>query len=76
MLTIHIVIELNLRSHTETSIKWREPTILKIVLTYNTLCDQLHALIRQCKGPTGAIPPQHISHDGIFQLDIDDDMAF
>ncbi|OJA11301.1 hypothetical protein AZE42_09658 [Rhizopogon vesiculosus] len=66
--------ELNLRSHTETSIKRREPTILKIVSTYNTLCDQLHALIRQRKAPTGAIPPQHISRNGIFQLDVDDDV--
>jgi hypothetical protein len=74
ILIIHTVIELNLRSHTETSIKRREPTILKIVSTYNTLCDQLHALIRQRKAPTGAIPPQHISRNGIFQLDVDDDV--
>lgn len=68
------VIELNLRSHTDASIKRREPTILKIVSTYNTLCGQLHALIRQRKAPAGAIPPQLISHDGIFQLDVDDEI--
>ncbi|KAG1888481.1 uncharacterized protein F5891DRAFT_987773 [Suillus fuscotomentosus] len=66
--------ELNLHSHTETSIKWREPTILKIVSTYNTLCDQLYAMIRQCKAPLGAIAPLHISRQGIFQLDVDDEI--
>jgi len=30
--------------------------------------------MRQCKAPTGAILPQHISCDGIFQLDVDDDV--
>ncbi|KAJ8587501.1 hypothetical protein M405DRAFT_863681 [Rhizopogon salebrosus TDB-379] len=66
--------ELNLRNHTETSIKRREPTILKIVSTYNTLCGQLYALIRQRKAPPGAIAPLHISREGIFQLDVDDEI--
>jgi len=38
------------------------------------LCDQLHALIRQRKAPAGAIPPVSISRDGIFQLDVDDEI--
>jgi hypothetical protein len=67
-------VELNLCNHTETSIKWREPTILKIVSTYNTLCGQLYTLIRQCKAPPGAIAPLHISREGIFQLDVDDEI--
>ena len=67
-------VELNLRNHTETSIKRREPTILKIVSTYNTLCGQLYALIRQRKAPPGAIAPLHISREGIFQLDVDDEI--
>ena len=67
-------VELNLRGHTETSIKRREPTIVKIVSTYNTLCDQLYALIRQRKAPVGAIAPLHISRDSVFQLDIDDEI--
>jgi len=66
--------ELNLRNHTEASIKRREPAIVKIVSTYNTLCDQLYALIRQRKAPVGAIAPLHISRDGIFQLDVDDEI--
>ncbi|OAX32637.1 hypothetical protein K503DRAFT_794704 [Rhizopogon vinicolor AM-OR11-026] len=66
--------ELNLRSHTETSIKQREPMILKIVSTYNTLCNQLCALIHQCKAPPGAIAPLYISRQGIFQLDVDNEI--
>jgi hypothetical protein len=69
-----VKIELNLRGHTETSIKRREPTIVKIVSTYNTLCDQLYALIRQRKAPVGAIAPLPISRDGVFQLDVDDEI--
>ncbi|KAG2060363.1 hypothetical protein BDR06DRAFT_979650 [Suillus hirtellus] len=69
-----LVNELNLRSHTETSIKRREPMILKIVSTYNMLCDQLYAMIRQCKAPPGAIAPLHISCQGIFQLDVDNEI--
>ncbi|KAG1883231.1 hypothetical protein F4604DRAFT_1879008 [Suillus subluteus] len=66
--------ELNMRNHTEASIKRREPTILKIVSTYNNLCDQLHVLIHQRKAPANAVPPIPISRDGIFQLDVDDDI--
>jgi len=38
------------------------------------MCDELRALIRQRKAPTGAIPPLPISRDGIFQLDVDDEI--
>lgn len=48
--------------------------ILKIVSTYNTLCDQFHVLIRQCKAPANAILPLPISCDGICQLDVDDEI--
>ncbi|KAG2066014.1 hypothetical protein BDR04DRAFT_1031289, partial [Suillus decipiens] len=51
-----------------------EPAILKIVSTYNNLCDQLHVLICQCKAPANAIPPLPISCDGIFQLDVNDEI--
>ncbi|KAG1816761.1 uncharacterized protein BJ212DRAFT_1254087, partial [Suillus subaureus] len=61
-------------NHTEASIKRREPMILKIVSTYNSLCNQLHVLIHQRKVPANAIPPIPISCDGIFQLDVDDDI--
>ncbi|KAG1776141.1 hypothetical protein EV702DRAFT_1046311 [Suillus placidus] len=66
--------KLNVRNHTETSINRREPAILKIVSTYNTLCDQLLVLIRQCKAPANAISPLPIPRDGIFQLDVDDEI--
>ncbi|KAG0698489.1 hypothetical protein DFH29DRAFT_983874 [Suillus ampliporus] len=51
-----------------------EPGILKLVSTYNGLCSQLRSLIRQCQAPPYAIMPHIIPHDGIFLLNIDDNI--
>ncbi|KAG1863192.1 hypothetical protein DFJ58DRAFT_656519, partial [Suillus subalutaceus] len=50
------------------------PTIQKLVSSYNSLCADLGALIRQCRGPSNAIPPNPISPTGIFDLNIDADI--
>ncbi|KAI6141463.1 hypothetical protein BKA82DRAFT_4331723 [Pisolithus tinctorius] len=42
--------------------------------SYNNLCLQLVALIRQGKAPQGAIAPILIQRDGLFKLDVDDDI--
>jgi hypothetical protein len=44
------------------------------VSTYNNLCADLSALIRQHHSPANAIPPNPISPTGIFDLDIDADI--
>ncbi|KAG1813496.1 uncharacterized protein BJ212DRAFT_1447764 [Suillus subaureus] len=51
-----------LHMNTQHSIKRRKPGILKLVSTYNGLA------------PPFAIPPHSIPCDGIFQLDIDDNI--
>ncbi|KAG1738078.1 uncharacterized protein EDB91DRAFT_1237789 [Suillus paluster] len=51
-----------LHVNTQHSIKRREPGILKLVSTYNGLA------------PPFAIPPHSIPRDGIFQLDVDDNI--
>ncbi|KAG2158717.1 uncharacterized protein EDB93DRAFT_1237960 [Suillus bovinus] len=51
-----------------------EPGILKLITTYNGLCSQIRSLIQQRRAPPSAVPPHIIPRDGIFQLDIDDDI--
>ncbi|KAG1882379.1 hypothetical protein F4604DRAFT_1577463 [Suillus subluteus] len=63
-----------LHANTQHSIKRRKPGILKLVSTYNGLCSQIQSLIRQQRVPPFAIPPHSIPHDGIFQLDVDDNI--
>jgi hypothetical protein len=41
---------------------------------YNDLCRQLQLLIRQGKAPAGAILPLDIPREGLFKLDVDDDI--
>ena len=67
-------IEQNLRSHAESSIKRREPTILKLANTYNDLCCQLTNLVANGQAPPGSAVPQPIRRDGLFKLDVDDDI--
>lgn len=66
--------ENKLHANTEHSIKRREPGILKLVSIYNGLCSQLRSLIRQHRAPPSAVPPHIIPRDGIFLLDVDDDI--
>ncbi|KAG1856428.1 hypothetical protein F4604DRAFT_1590299 [Suillus subluteus] len=66
--------EHKLRMNTQHSIKRQEPAILKLVSTYNGLCTQLVSLIRQRRAPPSAIPPHPIACEGIFLLDVDDEI--
>ncbi|GBE80402.1 hypothetical protein SCP_0301170 [Sparassis crispa] len=63
-----------LSSHAESSIKRREPGILKLAKTYNDLCKQMDLLIKQRKAPRYAVSPQLIQGNGLFKLDVDDDI--
>ncbi|KIJ61378.1 hypothetical protein HYDPIDRAFT_31467 [Hydnomerulius pinastri MD-312] len=66
--------EQQLHSHADSAVKRCEPTILRLVSTYNDICDKLDAFIRQKKALRGAIPPDCISREGIFDLDVDDNI--
>jgi hypothetical protein len=66
--------EHKLHANNQHSIKRREPGIIKLVSTYNGLCTRLLSLIRQRQAPPSAIPPHIIPRDGIFLLDVDDNI--
>ncbi|KAG2353733.1 hypothetical protein BDR07DRAFT_1308432, partial [Suillus spraguei] len=66
--------EHKLNSHVNAAIQQRNTTIRKLVSTYNNLCADLSALIRQRHSPLNAIPPNPISPTSIFDLDIDADI--
>ena len=66
--------ERNLADHTRVSTKRREPPILNHVKMYNNLCKEIHKLIAQKKAPAGAIAPLSINSEGVFKLDVDDEI--
>ncbi|KII82805.1 hypothetical protein PLICRDRAFT_120248, partial [Plicaturopsis crispa FD-325 SS-3] len=70
----HTVNEKNLRTHTASQVKRREPGILSLARAYNKLCDELATLIRRRKALPGAVAPTRIAKDGLFKLDVDDDI--
>lgn len=58
----------------ESAVKRREPGILKLAQMYNALCKQMSDLIRRKQAPQSVIPPEQIKSDGLFKLDVDDDI--
>ena len=68
------MLDAKLHAHTQTALKRREPTILRLTKNYNDLCRQMDVLIRQGKAPLGAIKPLDIPCEGIFKLDVDDEI--
>ncbi|KII83461.1 hypothetical protein PLICRDRAFT_84861, partial [Plicaturopsis crispa FD-325 SS-3] len=66
--------EKNLRSHAKDRVKSREPGIVSLTRSYNALCEQLASLIRKGKALPGAVPPTPIDREGLFKLDVDDDI--
>lgn len=63
-----------MHKHTESAIKRREPSINKLATSYNQLCGQLAALIQKRQAPASAIAPLRIQREGLFTLDVDDDI--
>ena len=60
--------------HARSLVKRREPTILKLTNTYNDLCRQLTGLIASGRAPLGSAAPRPIQRDGLFKLNVDDDI--
>ena len=71
---VQYILDNNLHSHVVSSVKRQEPTIRKLVTTYNKLCCELQGMIRLQRAPPGAIPPLPIPSKGIFELDVDSDI--
>ncbi|KDR65453.1 hypothetical protein GALMADRAFT_81864, partial [Galerina marginata CBS 339.88] len=63
-----------LQKHTEQSFKKKEPGIQTLARNYNKLCSELVKLIDSKKAPRGAVAPLQIQLDGLFKLDVDDDI--
>jgi hypothetical protein len=66
--------EQKLQSHTENQIKRRAPGIVNLAKSYNETCDKMKQLITDKLAPLGATMPQHIQKEGLFKLDVDDDI--
>jgi hypothetical protein len=69
-----ILSDAKLQGHVETSLKWREPTVVKLVKNYNNLCRQIQDLICHRQAPLGALALKEIECDHLYNLDVDDDI--
>ena len=65
---------LKLEKHAQAQIKRKEPGIQALARKYNKLCGELSKMIAAGKTPRGAVAPPEIEQDGLFQLDVDDDI--
>ncbi|TFY57790.1 hypothetical protein EVJ58_g6817 [Rhodofomes roseus] len=63
-----------LSNHVESAVKRREPGILKLAKAYNALCKQMSTMVQQRKAPRFAVAPDPIQSNGLFKLDVDDDI--
>ncbi|KDR65968.1 hypothetical protein GALMADRAFT_148248 [Galerina marginata CBS 339.88] len=63
-----------LQKHTDQQIKKKEPGIQKLAQSYNKLCKELVKLIQSKKAPKGALAPMEIELEGLFKLDVDDEI--
>jgi hypothetical protein len=63
-----------LEAHSKQQVKRKEPGIQTLARKYNTLCNDLVNLIKSKKAPRGAVAPLSIEMDGLFKLDVDDDI--
>jgi hypothetical protein len=63
-----------LEAHTKQQVKHKEPGIQTLARKYNTLCNELVEIIRAKKAPRGAVAPLAIEMNGLFKLDVDDDI--
>ena len=71
----HILFEAKkLQEHSESQIKRKEPGIQKLAKKYNDICAELENMIKRKESPRGACAPHRIATDGLFKLDVDDDI--
>jgi hypothetical protein len=63
-----------LRAHAEGQMKRKEPGIQQLRRTYNELCEDLESMIAHGTAPQGAVAPHTIEKEGLFKLDVDDEI--
>ncbi|RDB20395.1 hypothetical protein Hypma_012501 [Hypsizygus marmoreus] len=66
--------EHKLHNHVKSSVKRHEPGVVQLANKYNKLCDELVALKRSGQALAKAIIPAKIEREGLFKLDVDDDI--
>lgn len=66
--------EQRINEHTQDSVKRRDPGISELARRYNKLCDDMQRLIQQKKAPRNSVAPLQIEMEGLFDLDVDDDI--
>ena len=65
---------MKLEKHAQSQLKRKEPGIQALARKYNKLCNDLEKMIKKNKAPRGAISLLAIEMDGLFKLDVDDDI--
>ena len=65
---------LKLEKHAQSQLKRKEPGIQTTAKIYNKLYSDLSKIIEKGAAPKGAIAPLPIELDGLFKLNIDDDI--
>ncbi len=65
---------MKLKKSIEGKVKRKEPGIQALARNYNKLCQELKQLILSKKCPLGAISPVLIDLEGLFLLDVDDNI--
>ncbi|KAF8160514.1 hypothetical protein K438DRAFT_1548266, partial [Mycena galopus ATCC 62051] len=61
-----------LHAHTESAVKCRAPTIVKLAAEYNKLCTEIAKIIKNGGAPRGSIALVTIPPKGLWQLNVDD----
>jgi hypothetical protein len=67
-------LEQRVNEHTQDSVKRRDPGITELARRYNKLCDDMQRLIQQKRAPRSSVAPLKIKMEGLFDLDVDDDI--
>jgi len=69
-----VSVDQKLDSRIQSEAKRKEPGILNLVKQYNNLCQEIEVLMSQGYAPRGALKPTMIDREGLFKLDVDDDI--
>jgi len=67
-----IYTEQKVHTHTESSVKRRDPSIQQLAQSYNELCTKITKYIEDGRAPHDAICPKKIESSGLFTLNVDD----
>ena len=74
VLDLMVSVDQKLDSRIQSEAKRKEPGILNLVKQYNNLCQEIEVLMGQGYAPRGALKPTMIDREGLFKLDVDDDI--